>query len=147
MREKHPFSRMGTIFLSWRRENQKKLQAYKITLKQLFLLQKLEKEACLSPSEIADILYCDRPTASVIINNCQKNGWITKSKNAQNKKYSVIKLSKEGQSKVKDLNSKICFSEINPELFSCFSKSEKETFLSLLTKLDRHVKNHYKKGE
>ncbi|MFN2285956.1 MAG: hypothetical protein ACK2UQ_16200, partial [Anaerolineae bacterium] len=60
-------ARMATSFLTWRRYLQNFLVPYKITLKQAYVLRQLTKREYLYPSDIASMLYCDRPTATVII--------------------------------------------------------------------------------
>ena len=50
-------SRLGVIFLTWRRYLENGIRPYGITLKQQYLLRQLSAEGFLYPSDIADKLF------------------------------------------------------------------------------------------
>jgi DNA-binding MarR family transcriptional regulator len=133
--------RIGTVFLTWRRWLQKGFSRYGVTLKQSFLLNRLASHDFLYPADIADALFCDRPTASVIIRNMEKAGWIEREVDPENGKRQRIILTKSGLAKREEIRK----DPENPErLFdpqSCFSKEELETFKTLLEKLEKHLEN------
>lgn len=89
-------ARMGMIFLSRRRYHSVRAAKYGITLKQLFVLGYLARHGETTPSRIAELLFCDRPTASVILANCAKHGWISKTRDPVDGRSYVIRAEEAG---------------------------------------------------
>jgi DNA-binding MarR family transcriptional regulator len=131
--------RMGIAFLTWRRHLQKGLVPYKITLKQLYVLNQLIKKDFLYPSEIAELLFCDRPTATVILKNLERQGWIKKIKDPDNKKWLRVIITDKGKNKIALVNrgGAKSGSFFNP--ISCFSNKEIAQLEKLLIKLNKHM--------
>lgn len=94
---------IAMIFLTYRRRLQKAFSRQNITLQQYRILKCLAGNDCLSPSVIADLLFCDRPTASVVIKNTEKKGWIKKNRNIENAKQFNIKITPAGLKKIGEL--------------------------------------------
>lgn len=130
-------SRMGVVFLMWRRHLESGVRPFDVTLKQQYLLKRLDAREYLYPSEIADMLYCDRPTATVIINNMKKYGWITSEKDDTNGRRQKVMLTPCGRNKLDEL-AKLPVEAIDP--MACFTDTEKAEFERLLKKLHRHLK-------
>ena len=134
-------NKLGVIFLTYRRQLQKELVPYQITLKQQYILKQLAKKEYLYPSEIAEMLYCDRPTASVVIKNMEKQHWVIKEKDSENGKQIKITLTDNGRKKLADLKEALQnspYSTSNP--VECFSEDEKQQLDQLLDKLWKHIK-------
>ena len=51
-------------------------------------------------SKVAEELFCDRPTASVILRNMEKRGWVSRAKDSVNKKHVRIGLLAAGRRKL-----------------------------------------------
>jgi len=92
--------RIGVISLMWKRYLQKQLLPHNITLKQIYLLKQLIRVDFLYPARIAELLFCDRPTASVIIGNLVKNGLVQKDHDPENRKRVRISITLLGAKKV-----------------------------------------------
>jgi DNA-binding MarR family transcriptional regulator len=92
--------RIGVISQLWKRYLQKQLLPHNITLKQIYLLKQLIRFDFLYPARIAELLFCDRPTASVIIGNLVKRGWVQKKPDSENKKRVRISITLLGAKKV-----------------------------------------------
>ncbi len=92
--------RIGVISLLWKRYLQRQLLPQNITLKQIYLLKQLIRVDFLYPAKIAELLFCDRPTASVIIRNLLKNRWVQKDHDPENKKRIQISITLLGAKKV-----------------------------------------------
>lgn len=92
--------RIDFISLMWKRYLQKQLLPHNITLKQIYLLKQLIRVDFLYPARIAELLYCDRPTVSVIIGNLVKNGWAQKDHDPENRKRIRISITLLGAKKV-----------------------------------------------
>lgn len=132
-------SRLGVIFLTHRRYLEKTAKSNALTLKQYYILRQLIRKDYLNPSEIADMLFCDRPTATVIIDNLKKYGYITKEKDAKDGKRILVRITEEGLQQVK--KAKGAFDKMTVfEPLACFSEDEKNTFEELLIKLHNHMK-------
>ena len=78
--------RLSVAFLTWRRHLQRHLVPFGITLKQVYVLRQLVRREFLYPSKIAEMLFCDRPTATVVIRNLGKQGWVVREKDEQDRR-------------------------------------------------------------
>ncbi len=92
--------RIGIISQLWKRYLQKQLLPHNITLKQIYLLKQLIRVDFLYPDRIAELLFCDRPTASVIIGNLVKNSWVQKDNDPENRKRVRVSITLLGAKKV-----------------------------------------------
>lgn len=132
-------SRLGIIFLTHRRYLEKTAKSNDLTLKQYYILRQLIRKEYLNPSEIADLLFCDRPTATVIIDNLKKYGYITKEKDIQDGKRIQVKITEQGREQVKKAQEAFDqYTDFDP--LACFTEEEKKTFEELLIKLHQHMK-------
>ncbi len=131
-------ARLGIAFLTWRRYLQRRYQEHGITVKQLRILEELHKNIKLCPSEIADILFADRPTTSLVIKNLEKNGWVKKEKDEANGKRTWVTLTAKGEEKRRDVRRGMTKGPgvFNPD--SCFTEEQKERFHGLLDILEEH---------
>lgn len=133
-------SKLGVIFLTWRRSLQKDLLPHKITLKQQFVLKQLSKKDYLYPSQIADMLFCDRPTATVIIKNMEREKWIRREKDNENGKQIRIAITELGRNKIDLLEKSFELSESNEfDPLSCLSEDEKTQLDNVLTKVISYI--------
>jgi DNA-binding MarR family transcriptional regulator len=140
--ERPPLSimdRLGIAFLTWRRYVQRRLVPYNITLKQTFVLRQLAEKDYLYPSQIARALFCDRPTATVIVRNMEKQGWVTRQKDTENQKFVRVRITDRGKKKFAEVRSHVDAAISSFDPLACFGKKEKEELEKLLTKLNRHL--------
>jgi DNA-binding MarR family transcriptional regulator len=131
-------SRIGVIFLTWRRCLQKRILPYDITLKQLYILRRLQKKKVLYPSDIAKELFCDRPTATSILNGMKRKGWIMSEQEPLNMKKQRIILTDAGWEKLSSISGFSLEPAFDP--MACFTPEEQSQFEKLLQKLESHVK-------
>lgn len=134
-----PMSRIGVIFLTWRRCLQKRIQPYGITLKQLYILRRLQKKDFLYPSDVAVLLFCDRPTATSILHTMQRKGWIISVRDQLNMKKQRVMLTDAGREKVSSLSGFSMEPAFDP--MACFTLEERSQFEVLLQKLASHMRN------
>jgi DNA-binding MarR family transcriptional regulator len=130
---------LGIAFLTWRRYVQRRLVPYNITLKQTFVLRQLAEKDYLYPSQIARVLFCDRPTATVIVRNMEKKGWVTRQKDTENQKYVRVRITDRGRKKFAEVRHHVDAAISSFDPLACFSEKEKEELEKLLTKLNRHL--------
>jgi len=134
-----PISRIGVIYLAWSRRLQKELLPHGLTLKQLHVLQELQRRPVLHPAEIAEMLYSDRPTATVIIANLQKNGWVTSERDPENGRRKCIAISPAGRAKVAAVKQSGFRGNSGFPLESCLSAEEARQLDTLLRKVQAFV--------
>ena len=91
---------IAQIHLTWKRHLERALVGQDITLKQFHLLVQLDEHDFLQPAQVAEELFCDRPTASVILRNMEKRGWISRTKDPSNRKHVRIRLLAAGRKKL-----------------------------------------------
>lgn len=141
MRKLSLMSKLGIIFLTWRRALQKDLVPHKITLKQQYVLSQLARQDFLYPSQIADMLFCDRPTATVIIKNLEREKWIRREKDIENAKQIRVYITDEGRQKLESLKG-----ASGPEAMAlydplvCLTDEERNQLDAILTKVLSNLK-------
>ena len=131
---------IGMAFLTLKRYRQKEVLPYGITLKQFYVLRQLKRKGSLNPSEIADMLFCDRPTATVVIKNMAKQGWVKRNMDPDDSRRIRITLESAGLAKLEQVSRDRPESKAKSfDPLSCFSSKEKEQFTGLLAKLNHHL--------
>jgi DNA-binding MarR family transcriptional regulator len=129
-------ARLSVAFLTWRRHLQRNLVPYGITLKQQFVLRQLAEKDFLNPSDIAEMLFCDRPTATVILDNLAKQGWIRRDRGVENRKFVRVSITPLGRQKLAALDA-AHWQDFDPLVV--FSEEELQQFDSLLRKLKTYI--------
>jgi DNA-binding MarR family transcriptional regulator len=133
--------RLGIAFLTWRRYLHGRLVPHHITLKQSFVLSRLAQQEYLLPSQIARFLFCDRPTATVIVRNMERQDWVTRSTNPQDKRQKRVTITPAGRAKLREVNARVwqpVAGQIDP--LGCFDQEEKAELERLLSKLNAHLR-------
>lgn len=131
---------VGKTHLAWKRFIQKGLVGEGLSLKQYYVLLQLDRNHQLEPALVAEMLYCDRPTASVILRNMEKSGWIRREKNPENRRHIHLTLTDAGREKlehVRTLPSLQGRFRQNP--MNCFSASEQAMFLKFMQTFHDHI--------
>lgn len=136
----HLMNKLGILYLTWSRLLKQQLVPHNISLKQQFVLKQLVKQPFLYPHQISDMLYCDRPTASVIIGNMVKNGWVEKIKDEDNGKQFKIIITDTGKEKWTSLNG--ASGEADMDRFDplkCLSETERQQLDELISKVLKNL--------
>jgi len=139
---------VGKSHLAWKRFVQKGLVGEGISLKQFYLLLQLSENQTLQPGFVAELLFCDRPTASVIIRNMAKQGWITRRKDPSNRKHILLSITDEGMAKLErvralpDLQARFA-----KDPLACFSAEDRARFVEHLTVFHNHIEAIVKEDE
>lgn len=126
-------SKLGFKFLSWKRLLQRLILPFNCTLKQHYLLNQLNMKEFMIPSQIAKHLFCDRPTASVVIKNLEKEGWIYKQKDPNNGRSFRIFITEPGKKKLEETSQSL--KRVKDPLAK-LSEAEKEQLFKLLEKIE-----------
>ncbi|OYT16894.1 MAG: hypothetical protein B7C24_05500 [Bacteroidetes bacterium 4572_77] len=135
MQDKPIIELISHIHLTNKRYLENKISAKGLSIKQYFLL-KILKNRNLTPSDISEMLYADRPTTTVIINNLMKKGFINKEANPTDSRSKIISISKTGQQKLQE------FKDLEKEKIkatSCLDKQEKQSLKELLLKVSNNL--------
>ena len=132
--------RLAIAHLTWRRYLQKRLKPYGITLKQAFVLEQLEARQGLLPSRIADMLFCDRPTATVIIKNMEKQGWVERRRGQEDRRQRRVLITPRGRAKLAEIREG-GWRHLEPSVdpLACFDRQERGELDRLLAKLIQHL--------
>ena len=138
---KHPIMRsLGIASLKWKRYAQKNIHPFGLTLGQYEVLRQLKQRGSLFPSDIAEMLFCDRSTATVVIRNMEKKGWVERQIDSEDHRRFQVTLSARGLEKYEEvLWDTPEFRQVRFKPTSCFSKEEKKCLVSLLAKLNAHL--------
>jgi DNA-binding MarR family transcriptional regulator len=90
----------------------------------------------LYPSQIAEMLFCDRPTATVVIKNMEKQGWVERQRDAQDRRQVRVRISGQGRDKLAEIRRSREKGQVDP--LACFSAKEVAAFDRLLVKLNQY---------
>ena len=126
--------------LLWNRHLQRTLEARGLTLKQYYLLRQLSRRGTMFPAQAAEELFCDRPTASVVIRNMERRGWLTRERDAANGKRTLVRLTPAGRRKLAEVDAHPPTPR-RPGLdpLGCFDPAERQTLARLLPRLRDHL--------
>ena len=130
---------IGESFLMWRRHRLAQLAPHGVTLKQLHVLGALGREPKLSPSRIAEMLFCDRPTATVVLKNMERRGWVQRDRHPEDRRKILVSITKSGKAKLKEVIEAGVFSSGGFDPLSCFSPTELARLEKSLRTLRRHL--------
>ena len=133
--------RLGIGFLTWRRYLHSCLVPQQITLKQLFVLSRLARQEYLLPTQIARFLFCDRPTATVIVRNMERNGWVERSTDQGDRRRKRVTITPAGRTKLREVDVQVwqpIAEQMDP--LGCFDEDERVEMDRLLRKLNAHLR-------
>ena len=137
MKNKTVTELISNIHLKYKRYLEQQILIYDLSIKQYYLLKQLKNKE-LTPAIIADKLFADRPTVTVIINNLKKKGFVEVRNNPKDKRSKIIAISNDGSLKLNQLRD-IEMNEI--DLTSCLNGNENEMLKILLNKILQNL-NH-----
>ena len=131
---------IGTASLVWKRYAQRNINPYGVTVNQYEVLRQLKRRGTLFPSDIAEMLFCDRSTATVVIRNMEKKGWVKREIDSQDHRRFLVTLSSASLEKYEEVPWDTHeFKQTRFQPTGCFSKEEKTQLVSLLAKLNAHL--------
>ena len=134
-------NQMAQVIHMFKRYRQVHVLAFGVTVPQFNALVQLERYGELNPSKLADLLFSDRPTTSVIIRNLERRGWVERDRDETNRKYVVIRITDAGKAKLRELWQAEESQTGDFDLLSCFTKKELAHLESMLDKLIVHFRN------
>ena len=133
-------ARLSIVHLTWQRHLQQALLPHGITLKQVYLLRQLVRHEFLHPSKIADLLFCDRPTATVLIQNMEKQGWVSRTRGERDRRRVRIAITEAGRAKLAALEQSGWQEfEATVDPLGCLDEMEVAELDRLLGKMNEHL--------
>lgn len=99
MSELHILALISKINQLIRRFLEAGLESKDLTFNQYNLLQLIVMRSQIRPSEAAEALGCNRPTATVIVNNLEKKGWVHRQTDPENRRQVLVRLTEAGREK------------------------------------------------
>jgi len=125
---------LGRITRKITRYYRDKISAFGLTHGQFFMLVAIFEEDFLLPSQLAAKTALDRPTATGLLDRLERDGWIERQPDSNDRRALRIHLSSKAE---KNRNSiLLIFDEINSQFVNRYSKEEWRQFQSLLQKLE-----------
>lgn len=134
---------LAESFLLWRRYCQLRIKPLGLSLKQAFVLGQLT-QSDLNPSQIAELLFADRATVSVMLQTMAQRGWIRKEKDTTNRKFVWISITQLGRQKLEELRALESQLPKQEDPFKGFTRQEKADLhrlaQQLRTRMERLVR-------
>lgn len=124
--------------LTWKRRVTRDLAPHGLNPKQIFVLRKLQESGGLAPSEIAELTFADRPSATSMINTLERANYVRRQRDPDNARWVRVELTPTGRRKLESVPLQLWRSGrtiFDPE--ACFSPEERQELVRLLDKLNR----------
>jgi DNA-binding MarR family transcriptional regulator len=134
-------SQMAHVIHMFRRYRQAHVTAFGVTVPQFNVLVQLDRYAELNPSKIADLLFSDRPTTTVILKNLERRGWVKRERDETNRKYVVIRITGSGKDKLRELREAEERQSGDFEPLACFTEEELSQLEAMLDRLILHFRD------
>ncbi len=132
-------AQIGIAHLTWKRYCQRGLLPFGITLKQCYVLRQLLRREVLYPAEVARMLFCDRPTATVILANMVRQGWIVRSRDPDDGKRVRIMITDAGRTLCAKIDQQSStHTPFDP--LACLTEDESYELHRILLKLNAHLR-------
>ena len=125
---------LAESFLLWRRYRQQRFKSLGLSMNQAYVLGQLT-QSDLNPSQVADLLFTDRATVTVMLQTMAKRGWIAKEKDPANRKFVRISITQQGRNKLNELQELEKSLPPREDPFKGFSPEEKADLHRLAAKL------------
>ncbi len=127
-------------FLSWKRYLEAKLQPCGVNLKQAALLRMIRSEGYLYPADVARRFFCDRPTATSLINTLVRRGWVKREADLADARRVRVIITDAGIAKLDSLPpdaSRSAPQQRDP--LAPFTEAERKVLIPLLQRLAAHL--------
>ena len=82
--------------LQWKRRVARDLVPYGVNPKQIYLLRKLQDSGPMRPSDIAELIFSDRPSVTSMLGTLERAGWITRRRGPADGRQVVVEVTVRG---------------------------------------------------
>ena len=126
---------MSRVINTLRRENNKLILKYNLTLGQFAVMEALYSKGRLSTGEVMEKILTTSGNIPVIVKNLEKDGFITRDQDESDKRRFILDLTEKG----KDLMDEIVPENLKfmDELISLWDDDDKEELIILMNKFRR----------
>ena len=138
---------VARIHLGWKRQVARDLVPYGVNPKQIYLLRKLREVERMAPSEIAELLYADRPTVTSMLNTMERAGWISRRRDPVSAKQVIVAITSKGSKKLESVPQQLWRTgriRATPE--DCLNAAERAELVRLLEKMNASVEDMATRG-
>ena len=142
MSELHILALIGKINRLIRRFLEAGLESKDLTFNQYNLLQLIASRTQIRPSEAAEALGCNRPTATVIVNNLEKKGWVHRRTDPGNRRQVIVRLTEEGAAKAEETRQWVIAVKGSFDPLVGLSEAEIAQLRDLLERIGQTVEDH-----
>ncbi len=138
MTQTHPMTLISMVHLTWKRQVQARIADQGISLKHSSVLSELLRSDFLNPSQIAELLFCDRPTATVAIDTMVRHGWVRREPDPDNGKKIRVVITSAGKKKQAEVQAS--FHDVpGPDPLACLDAAEQKMLGELLERIRDHL--------
>lgn len=130
---------LSRTFLSWRRYLQRQAARAGCSIQQYYVLKQLVRREFLRPSDIATELYCDRPTATVVIRNLVSAGWVLTVPDPEDRRQRQVRITEAGRSTFEAAEKIVAEAWAALDPLSCLTEDEARRLLSTLRNMEKHI--------
>lgn len=123
--------------LRFKRRVARGLLPHGIAPKQIHVLRRLEESGGLSPSQVAELVFADRPTATSLLNTLERAGWVRRRAHPEDGRQVLVEITAQGRRKLASVPVELWRSgrtAVDPE--ASLSPSERKQLVRLLEKLN-----------
>ncbi len=130
---------LGRTFLSWRRHLQRQVQKAGCSIQQYHVLKQLVRHEILRPSDIATLLFCDRPTATVVVRNLAAAGLAAVSPDPSDGRQRLVTITDAGRAVLRAAETFATSARAALHPLDPLSDEERAQLLRILRKVEKHV--------
>ena len=131
---------IAVTHLTWKRYLEATLLKYGVNIKQATLLALLRERGHVHPAEIAEAFFCDRPTATSLIDTLARHGWVEREPDPVDGRNVRILLTAAGRAKLASLPEDASRNHPQPiDPLACLSDPEREQLDRLLARVAEHA--------
>ena len=138
----HILSLLARINRLIRRFLEAGLESRGLTFNQYNLLQLIVVRSLVRPSEAAEALGCNRPTATVIISNLEKKGWVHRQTDPDNRRQVLVRLTEAGREKAETTREWVIAVKGSFDPLVGLSEAEIAQLRDLLKRIGHSVEDH-----
>lgn len=86
--------------LRFKRRVARELLPHHIGPKQIYVLRQLAESGGLSPSQLAQLVFADRPSATSMLNTLERAGWVRRRAHPEDGRQVVVQITAQGRRKL-----------------------------------------------
>lgn len=133
----HVMDLVSRTHLRFKRRVARDLLPHGLNPKQIFVLRQLAESGGLSPSQVAELVFADRPTATSLLNTLERAGWVRRRPHPEDGRQVVVGITAQGRRKLASVPLHLWRTgetSLDPE--AALAPAERKELVRLLEKLN-----------